>query len=333
MSKKLVIYRTKDLDGFSAAWAMHRVFRFNYEGDGIDFPYSVSNTRDENFIRYATYERTEGDLTVGYLSTHYGMSEDRLIESKAIDLDTDVFILGLSFYKPTIDAIAQAANSVTIINNSDKAPDLDYPPNVTVDVGREYSTGKRTWLHVFMGLPHEFTETFHDIQEVPDVIDILNSFITQDTSTYRNTQEIYAAINSYRFDLRFWDVELYDTEWKPRMIEEGKAICRARAQIIRSALTQVTRVEAFGHRNIPCVNCSEDTAHEVSSALSRRAAFGIVYTDIGKGKRKWVVKSDKENPNSIDVQGFARLMGGSGSRHVASFITSCTQEIEDVLRC
>jgi uncharacterized protein len=155
-------------------------------------------------------------------------------------------------------------------------------------------------------------EYFHPGQMAPWIVGY-----TEDRDLWRwqlpDSREINAAVWSYDQTFETWDWFGAETDLS-FLITEGRAIERAKAQMIDSICANAREVEIDGHR-ILAANTSV-LFSEVAGKLAEGRPFGATWFVRADGKRQWSLRS---RDGGVDVSEVARRHGGGGHRNAAGF--------------
>jgi uncharacterized protein len=224
----------------------------------------------------------------------------------------DVFILDFSYKRDVLHEMAASAKSLVVLDHHKTAmADLEgfadddlstghfARPKIVFDMGK--SGARLTWDYFFPGKMSPWIVGY-----------------TEDRDLWRwqlpESREINAAVWSY-FDGSFetWDILGQITDLDP-LIQEGRAIERAKAQMIDAICRNAREVEIDGHK-ILAANTSV-LFSEVAGKLAEGRPFGAAWFVRADGKRQWSMRS---RDGGVDVSEVARRHGGGGHAAAAGY--------------
>lgn len=267
MKKYLCIYHSNCADGFGAALAMH-----------------TSKLGADTEFHPGVYQAPPPDVT-----------------------DRDVFLLDFSYPRDVLVAIADKANTVTIIDHHKSAEadlsntdDNPLPGNVTAIFDMEHSGAVLAW------------EYFHPDDEVPQLL-----LHIEDRDLWRfkleGTREIQACLFSYPYDFAVWRELLHvnlDT-----MYADGAAIERKHHKDVAELIAVAADRANIAGYDVPILNAPYFYSSDAGMVMGKGEPFAICYWDTPKG-RVFSLRSDAEG---IDVSEVAAQYGGGGHKHAAGF--------------
>lgn len=245
--------------------------------------------------------------TYEYLAVQYG------------DIPPDVtgrtvYLVDFSYRREIVEQMLQVANTIYFIDHHKTAiEDLkgleDIHQNFMNHSDNTHSGAYLAWKFVH-----------GDNEQLPRLIENI-----QDRDLWKFevpwTLEITAFLYSVPFDFYQWDMYAYNWDYRDTMIIAGKALLSMQTNNIRSVLDLgVNRISLAGH-NVPCVNCPKFMASDVGAALYQNEKFSVTYFDM-PAKRTYSLRSNQDDPNSLDVGAIASSMGGGGHKHAAGFTTA-----------
>lgn len=275
-NKTLCIWHGNCQDGFGAAWAVHHALG----KDNVEFHAGV-------------YQDAPPDVT-----------------------ERDVLLVDFSYKRPVLEAMAQAARSVCVLDHHKSAmEDLaglpepfdwgtgDEWPALCALFDMERSGAGLTW------------DYFHSAPR-PRLLDHI-----EDRDLWRfklpNTREISAAVFSYPYEFAVWDTLMaMDLDL---LALAGTAIDRMHLREIANLLPVVQRKMVIGDLAMPVANLpltmTSDAGHQMATEADGIAAC---YWDTPEG-RVFSLRSTDTGP---DCQAIAVKYGGGGHAHAAGFRVS-----------
>lgn len=284
----LVIYHKNCTDGFGAAWAMYDFFE-NVQGKVYD--------------------------SISYMSADYGDEPPDNIENMC------VYIVDFSYSRNAVLAMAEKAESVTVIDHHKTAKEelenLEHK-NLTVVFDMEKSGAVLAW------------EYLHDGYLEPPYLLRLIEDRDLWKFEYQNTKPALAALRSRPFDFKLWTTFMRNERAvKDVLVSEGYVIQRAQTVLIQELIDNHTRMltlilppnpSPYVSATVPILNCPGQFASEAGHLLCgiyKNSPFSTTYyDDVKAGKRIFSLRSTE---GGFDVSEIAKLYGGGGHKHAAGF--------------
>ncbi len=270
MTRKICIYHAHCADGMTSAWVV---------------------------MRYANEWANPTD----YIPCSYGN------EPPCVD-DADVLMVDFSFKRQMLEAMAEKANSITILDHhKTAAADLAEPiPGVEVVFDMERSGAQLAWDHFCTGAR-------------PAIVDY-----TADRDLWRwklhGSREVSAVIASHEQTFDVWDdlaARMQADEDLGQMIQEGAAILRKIDKDVAAIIGASQRTMVIGGLEVPVANCPPFLASETAGRMAETAPFAATYYDGPKG-RAFSLRS--RGDQGADVSVIAAKYGGGGHRNAAGLL-------------
>jgi oligoribonuclease NrnB/cAMP/cGMP phosphodiesterase (DHH superfamily) len=287
--RPLVLFHADCPDGFCAAWCAWRKF-----GEGAD-----------------------------YLPVRYGDSPPDVVGRPA------VYVLDFCYPHQALQEMAAAAGHVCVLDHHrSRAADMAgryYEPG---DEEKEFTSGHGKLVcryHPDKSGGRLAWERFHGGAPAPWLVDY-----TEDRDLWRwklpRSREVSAALASYPFDFRQWD--LWGSQRGPQpgsyespgefylrhMMNDGDAILRYQTRLVESQCKHAAEVELAGHK-VLAVNAT-CLVSEIAGKLAEGRPFGATFFVRAGGKKVWSLRSRE---GGVDVSEIARSLGGGGHRNAAGF--------------
>lgn len=234
----------------------------------------------------------------------------------------DVIFVDFSYKRPVLDAMAQRANSILILDHHKTAAedlaDLPVPPPFEIwneaVASRALSRGLRMAALFDMARSGAaLAWDYFNSGPRPGFIEYV-----QDRDLWRkalpNSDEFTIALRSYPQDFETWD-------WMVRagpeaLIEEGRGIQRYYRMRVEELKRHAYLASLAG---VPCCisNAPYFAASEVAGELCDRggASFGACYFEVEPGRFQYSLRSRGD----FDVSAIARQFGGGGHKNAAGF--------------
>jgi oligoribonuclease NrnB/cAMP/cGMP phosphodiesterase (DHH superfamily) len=219
--------------------------------------------------------------------------------------DRHVVIVDFSYPRPALEAIAEKAASLLILDHHITAERaLAGFPFARFDQKRSGAVMAWEWAHA---------------TPVPWLLQYV-----QDKDLWHwqlpASREISAALASYPFDFAVWDGLQRDT-----LEAEGRAILRYEHATIEKIIAGVTMVE-FEGESVPAV-CSAVLTSQIGELLAAHHPFCIIWHE-RDGRRYFSLRSRAEG---ADVGSIAARYGGGGHTHAAGFSIPLPADAASVL--
>lgn len=243
----------------------------------------------------------------------------------------NVLFVDFSAKRPEIDAMAQVAKSIVIIDHhktaeADLAPFALGPPrSVSItpehipDILRDLADLDRppiiAWFDMDQSgavMAWEFTH--------PDAMRPFFLSLVEDRDLWRfrygeQTKQFSAALRTYPMDFKTWDRLMS----KPReLVNEGEGILRAHNANIQKFMADCYMGKIDGHL-VPIVNVPYHYASDMAHALLTRfpgSPFTACWFRRGDGMIQYSLRSEDSR---LDVSEIAKKFGGGGHRNAAGY--------------
>lgn len=247
-----------------------------------------------------------------------------------------VLFVDFSAKRPEIDAMAQVAKSIVIIDHH-KTAEADLAPFAVGPRGDQWERFKPEELEAMLGteamsgrppvlawfdmncsgarLAWYFAHEVGHNEPPPTIISLI-----EDRDLWRfaygdRTKQFSAALRTYPMTFETWDNLAENVS---NLVEEGSAILRSHKANIAKFLKDAYWAELGGFR-VPVVNVpyhyASDTAHAMLSEYPD-APFTACWFMRGDGMTQWSLRSEDSRQ---DVSEIAKSMGGGGHRNAAGF--------------
>jgi len=221
-----------------------------------------------------------------------------------------VYLLDYSFKLPVMQEIQRRSSALIVIDHH-KTAEAEIKPLIPRE-GKDYfkfdmerSGAGLAWDYFFGG-------------QVPELIRHI-----EDRDLWRfampNTEAVMDCVAScpYTFEA-YSDMSraFASPTGRQRMIDEGLAIGRYKAQQVATSVSQAREVELDGHK-VLAVNMSvANLLSQIAGELSKGRPLGLVYFQAKEGHWVYSLRSQEDG---IDVSELAKAHGGGGHKHAAGF--------------
>lgn len=137
-----------------------------------------------------------------------------------------------------------------------------------------------------------------------------------------DSKEVSAYLQLTPMDFKSWSrvaEELEDCTGYENAVRIGTALVKKQDSEIAGALKSTrTRITILGY-DVPIANVPYIWASEAGNILSRGEPFAATYFIAADGSRSFSLRSDKDDPNAVDVSKIAVTFGGGGHKNAAGF--------------
>lgn len=291
MTKPICIYHGGCTDGFTAAWAVWSAL---------------------------------GDGNIDFHPGHYG-------EDPPDVTGRDVIMVDFSYKRPVIEAMAERARSIVILDHHQTAaadlaginhPSMDCSPSVD-----NYSTtlgwvedDPRENIFAIFDMDRSGAQIawdfFHPHQQRPDLVDYVAD---RDLWRWRLpfSREVSAWIYSWPMNFETWS-DLDDSlagDFRPEIHTSGASILRQHDKNVETLIRATRRQMVIDGQRVWVANVPHFMASDAGHLLSEGQPFAATYYD-RDGARIFSLRSRK---GGVDVAAIAAFYGGGGHRHAAGF--------------
>lgn len=238
-----------------------------------------------------------------------------------------MLLVDFSYKRPMLERIIAEAASVTILDHHKSAQaDLEpllaegvlkgefdmlrsgammawqfcYPEGVTLPLGlsADYASGYVPWL----------------VRYVQD----------RDIWTWKEdrAKEVTCWLNLLPLNFEHWSKACLDLEDETRfenIVEIGAALLQKLDQDVSTGVRATKRRMIIGGFDVPVANLPHFLASEAGNVLCQGEPFAATYYDTADGRRSFSLRSDNQNPSSVDVSLVAVQYGGGGHRNASGF--------------
>lgn len=234
----------------------------------------------------------------------------------------DVIFVDFSYKRPVLEAMAQTANSILILDHHKTAQEdladiprprdhiASAPHTMRAIFDMERSGATLAWDY-FIGDGHDLGWTLQQARHRRRFIEYI-----QDRDLWRKQlpggDEFTIALRSYPQDFETWTALI--ESGPDALIEEGRAIqryYRLRVEELKRSAYPAT----LGGAKCWVTNAPYFAASEVAGELSEHTGFGACYFEAEGGRYQYSLRSRGD----FDVSAIARQFGGGGHKAAAGF--------------
>ena len=239
----------------------------------------------------------------------------------------DVIMVDFSYKRPVIEAMAQDANSILILDHHKRAEEdlrqwkreaQEEPQDYT-----EWNPGALSTPLVCAIFDMERSGAmiawsfFHPFEPIPQLFKHI-----QDRDLWQfklpGTREIQANLFSYPYDFESWDFMVKGSDNPEELAlfaAQGAAIERKHFKDIAELLKVTTRRMNISGYDVPVANLPYTMSSDAGHQLALGEAFAACYWDTPDGR----VFSLRSSEHGLDVSEIAKQFGGGGHRNAAGF--------------
>jgi len=304
--KAIVVYHANCMDGFTAAWAFHRL---------------VELGRPEAY-----------PAGVVYIPMSYGDGHNEIPLPEYSNCD-DLFILDFSFSQYELKFWCPFFRHVVLLDHHKTALEsigdkvwsiLEHPTNLTMILDMDRSGAGITWdwlCEVYEYSPEVSRTRLIDYVEDRD----LWKFAMD------KSKEVSAFIQMQNKNFKSWSALEYKLSWETREVQEaGEQLLAQREQMVAEIASKPRKIVISIPGKTPvsgyCVNCSPIFASEVGNYLVKELGMiGVTYHQDDTGATKFSLRSAE---GLEDVALIAQAFGGGGHRNAAGFVMRNPEEQE-----
>jgi uncharacterized protein len=306
--KAVVVYHANCMDGFTAAWAFHKLVEL---GKPEAYPGGVT---------YVPMAYGDGHGVIGI--PEYKNCDDLYI------LDFSFSKYELTFWTPFFRQVILLDHHKTALESlgSEAWPEDEHPVNLTMvlDMRRSGAGITWDWLSEVYDYPPEVSRTrLIDYVEDRD----LWKFAME------GSKQVSAYIQMQNRNFARWSNLADEVDEKQHfVIQKGEQLLAQREQMVAEIASNPRKILIHLPNQLPvsgyCVNCSPMFASEVGNTLVRQyGMIGVTYHQDETGATKFSLRSAD---GLEDVALIAQAFGGGGHRNAAGFVMKDPEEEETI---
>lgn len=236
--------------------------------------------------------------------------------------DRHVLLVDFSYKRPVLEAMAQTARSVIVLDHHKTAiedlaglpaPEMfgDWSGDGALPLLEEAELPLAALFDLERSGAAITWDFFHHLPR-PALINHI-----QDRDLWRfnlsGTREIYAAVTSHPFDFDVWDVLMRANLEELRA--EGVALLRKYDKDVAELVALTRREMVINGYQVPAANLPVTMASDGGNLLAQGRPFGVSYYDTDEHR----VYSLRSTADGVDVSKIAKRFGGGGHKHAAGF--------------
>lgn len=220
-----------------------------------------------------------------------------------------VFLVDFSYPKAVVIQILEQCKSLTIWDHHKSAienlKDIR-DPKLFTDFDINSSGARITWDNLYPDKP------------TPDII-----AYTQDRDLWKfelnKSKEYNEGLFALPRSFLMWDKTFYnEPKSTDEMITRGTTLLEKFNTDLERLLTDSVSYGMLDGHVIPCVNLPGMYASEAGNRLSRASPLALIY-HIKNDELIVSLRSNKDNPDHVDVSEIAKFFEGGGHKHAAGF--------------
>lgn len=237
-----------------------------------------------------------------------------------------VLMVDFSFKKPVLEAMAERARSITVLDHHKSAEEdlADFAVKQLRSPGSvEFHADQRTGLRIqaLFDMTKSGARLAWEYAN-PHIPPPMIIRMVEDRDLWKfsidSTREVSAFLFSHPHLMDDWKLyakQIEDPAGRSQIILQGAAILRDRARLIRDVLSATTRSMVIGGYDVPVANMPHLMASDAGHILSQGKPFAATYFDAPDGTRRFSMRGD----GVVDVSEIAVGYGGGGHRAAAGF--------------
>lgn len=221
----------------------------------------------------------------------------------------DVILVDFSYKRATIEAMADVASSVLILDHHKSAINdlagIDDRPNVKVVFDIERSGAMIAWQY------------FNASTAIPRLVRYVQD---RDLWLFKmdRSREFSANLFSHSYNFHTWDriaKDIEDDGGLAMFIMAGVAIERKHHKDVEELVNVAKRRMVIGGHDVPVANLPYTLSSDAGHLMGDGEPFAACYMDGPEGR----TFSLRSSPDGLDVSEIAKLYGGGGHKHAAGF--------------
>jgi oligoribonuclease NrnB/cAMP/cGMP phosphodiesterase (DHH superfamily) len=278
------IYHNPCADGFTAAWAVH--------------------------TRWPDVEFVPGAYQAGSMPDVAGKH---------------VLIVDFSYKADVLRQMAEVAASITVLDHHESAERELLPLLEEGIIAGEFdmtrSGAMMAWNYCFPADQRNPFDTVSSYGYVPFLVQYVQD---RDLWTWalEDSRAVSAYIQMQGLDFKSWTRLARDLEDQTRyesIVEIGTALVDKEKRDIAGALKASKRRMRIAGHDVPVANVPYIMASEAGNILCKGEPFAALYFDTADGQRSFSLRSDKDDPEAVNVSLIAAQFGGGGHKNASGF--------------
>lgn len=221
--------------------------------------------------------------------------------------DRFVYILDFAYRADVMRKIAERADTVIVLDHH-KSAEADLLPLLEEGIiegefDMERSGAGITWDFFNLGEPR------------PAFVDMVED---RDLWKYEieGSKEFNMALFSYDYTFENWDRFFNEPE---RLVNAGRALLRKHMKDVHELTEQTMYLTIGGHENISTVNANYMFGSDLAAVLAKGQPFGAYFWVNASGEYVFGLRSNKDEPQAVDVSKIAFAYGGGGHKNASGF--------------
>jgi len=247
---------------------------------------------------------------LGDCEFHPGVYQER----PQIDFfNKDVYLVDFSYPRSVVEEILLVANSVTIIDHHKTAIEALWDltsSGLQMHCNENISGSNLAWRYLNRQL------------KKPKPMPLLLAYINDRdlwVEAYKNGKDVHLALSLEQKSFTVWDkIIKAGPRGVAKLAQKGAILREYQEKLIDEIILNSTRIIQFEGEFVSIVNCPHSLTSDLCDRFTLDAPFVITYYDSEK-TRNFSLRSNKDNPNAVDVSKIAVKYGGGGHKHAAGF--------------
>jgi oligoribonuclease NrnB/cAMP/cGMP phosphodiesterase (DHH superfamily) len=233
-------------------------------------------------------------------------------------LGRDVYLVDFSYKRDIVKGMLLAANSVILIDHHKSA--LEDLWDLEVD---GLNISHSNLFHSSAVLAWKF---LNGDKAIPRMLQHI-----QDRDLWRfeleGTREISTYLFTYEYDFKIWDKLLKSNRRDiDKMISIGAMIDKKHFKDIHELLKSTKRYIDVAGYTVPVASLPYTMSSDAGNIMSEKEPFAACYSD-GPNGRIFSLRSNRFNPDAVDVSKIAEQFGGGGHFHASGFTVPRTHPL------
>lgn len=241
----------------------------------------------------------------------------------------DVIIVDFSYKRQVIDAMAEQARSILILDHHKTAegdlshllepPIQDHPAFNYADLLTHIEANPVENVFAIFDMTRSGAQLawdFFNEGERPVLVEyVADRDLWKFELTY--SREINAVIQSHEMTFNVWETLAMSLDYQfDNVVLEGAAILRAHDKLVRSVIATSRRTMVIGGFRVPVAAAPYALASDTAGTMAEGEPFAATYVDGPKGR----AFSLRSRAGGVDVSEIAQAYGGGGHRGAAGFL-------------
>ena len=241
----------------------------------------------------------------------------------------DVIIVDFSYKRQVIDAMAEQARSILILDHHKTAegdlshllepPIQDHPAFNYADLLTHIEANPVENVFAIFDMTRSGAQLAWDFFNEGERPVLVEYVADRDLWKFEipYSREINAVIQSHEMTFNVWETLAMSLDDQfDNVVLEGAAILRAHNKLVRSVIATSRRTMVIGGFRVPVAAAPYALASDTAGTMAEGEPFAATYVDGPKGR----AFSLRSRAGGVDVSEIAQAYGGGGHRGAAGFL-------------